>query len=466
VNVLPRVAWLLRAAGIDRAVGYTLLGRGWSFAAAPVTLACVVAFLTRAEQGYYYTFNDVLGLLAFVELGLGGLIGQFAAHEMARLSHAGDGVLTGDPVAKGRVGELLRASLRWYLIACIVGIAGLIAVGWSFFTAAAARDGGPAVTWQTPWVLTAALTGCNLVLVPVAAFLTGIGLVRQMARVALATAIATNVATWVALAAGGRLFAAAVAAAVPLALTLWLVGYRYRHGLRDALRAAAAAPGSFSWRGEVWPLQWRTGLTWGASYLTFRTFNPILLFFHGPDEAAKMGLALALMTLLTNTTMAWMTTRAPTFGRLIAAREWKALDGLFARTLLQSTLLAAAGGVAVWAGGVYLQATGHRLADRLLPPLPLAFLMVTAVALHLQFSMNLYMRAYKREPLAFWGVVGGVLTVLSNYLLGKPFGALGMIAGYMVMNSTTGLALVTYLFLTNRRAWQAAAGPAPAAGGA
>jgi len=47
------------------------------------------------------------------------------------------------------------------------------------------------------------------------------------------------------------------------------------------------------------------------------------------------------------------------------------------------------------------------------------------------------------------------LTALSSWLLGRPFGAEGMMAGYLVISVGVGLGLGTWLFIQKRREWHA-----------
>ena len=74
--------------GIDRAVFFTLLGRGWNVGAGLIIIALVAHFLSPELQGYYYTFNSLIALQVFAELGLNFAIIQFASHEMAQLTLA------------------------------------------------------------------------------------------------------------------------------------------------------------------------------------------------------------------------------------------------------------------------------------------------------------------------------------------------------------------------------------------
>src|SRR3972149_2579738 len=99
--------------GVDRAIGFTVASRFWQLAATSVTLFLIVRYLTPEEQGFYYTFQSMLGLQVLVELGLGGVLMQFVSHEWAGLSFTPDRRVLGDPVCRDRFVSLVRLGGRW-----------------------------------------------------------------------------------------------------------------------------------------------------------------------------------------------------------------------------------------------------------------------------------------------------------------------------------------------------------------
>src|SRR5579862_3805657 len=101
---------LLRKMGVDRAIAYTVASRAWSSLSGPLTMFFVIRFLTPEQQGYFYTFGNMLALTVIFELGLVMVISQFASHEMAKLHFTPEGLLAGDDRAKGRMATLMRTS--------------------------------------------------------------------------------------------------------------------------------------------------------------------------------------------------------------------------------------------------------------------------------------------------------------------------------------------------------------------
>ena len=77
---------ILSLTGVNRAVGYSLLARGWQVIAGPISILLVTKFFSLEEQGFYYTFASILALQVFFELGLAFVIMQFSSHEFATLA--------------------------------------------------------------------------------------------------------------------------------------------------------------------------------------------------------------------------------------------------------------------------------------------------------------------------------------------------------------------------------------------
>ena len=95
------LAALVARLGIDQAVFYALLARGWRVVGGVISLLLIAKFLTPEIQGYYYTFQSLIALQVFVELGLVVVVVSVTSHEWAKLQLDEEGGIAGDPVAGG-----------------------------------------------------------------------------------------------------------------------------------------------------------------------------------------------------------------------------------------------------------------------------------------------------------------------------------------------------------------------------
>ncbi len=445
---------LARRFGIDRAVTFTLLGRGWAAISGLVTLALLTRFLSRDQQGLYYTFGSVLNLVVFFELGLTFVIMQFASHERAKLEWASDGTLQGEPEAKARLAGLLRFTLIWYGILAVLVVATILPLGLLFFGRYAPH--GVPLVWRAPWVWTVLLCAMSLALTPLFAVLEGCGLIAEIAKIQMVQLVLASLLNWTVLCQHWALFAAPFSGTLPLLLTaLWLWRTK-RVFLLDLVRLSrrqAGSGASVSWRQEIWPFQWKMALSGMSGYLVFSLFNPVLLATRGASAAGQLGLCLNVMSAISTVALAWITTKSAIFGTLIAKREFQRMDRIFFPCLWYSWAVVVFGGTSFWLAALYLHHIHHHLATRILAPLPLGLLVLTIILYHGVSAEAIYLRAHKQEPLLWLSVTGACLIALLDFLLGRRFGATGLMAGYLAVTAVVGLGGGTWLFTRKRREW-------------
>lgn len=454
---------LARALGIDRAIAFTVLARGWSSLAGIGTLTLIARFLSPAEQGFYYTFYSLVALQIVFELGFSVVILQTASHEAAHLQISPEGVITGPEEPHCRLASVLQKSVRWYTIAAVLMAVTLVPVGLAFFRHAAARPGGNAVHFGWPWLLVVLASSCTFQIDPLFSFLEGCGYVPEVARTRLRQSITGTALGWGAFLLHRGLFAPGCMIFGQAVAGFWLLWTR--RGVLLPLLRHTTSRFRIDWRAEVWPFQWRIAVSWLAGYITSQLFNPILMNYRGPVEAGQMGMSLNVCGTLSSMAIAWMNTKAAPFGRMIAREEYGVLDRTFFRALWQSTLAAVLACGFVWSAVAWLGMRGVRLhgvllAGRLLAPLPLAMLFFGTVGNIVVFAEALYLRAHKKEKFMANSIAGALYIAPLAYLLGRwqnPHGgAWGIAAAYALGTLIIGLGYGTYTFLRWRRIWHAA----------
>jgi hypothetical protein len=443
------VAALAGRLGITRALVYTVLGRTWSVLAGPLSLIFVGRFLSKDEQGFYYTFWSVLGLWVFFDLGLSLIIVQFASHERAALRRV-DGRMQGDERARQRLASLYRLALRWYGWAATLMVVFVLPAGLIFFS----RYGPPHVhvSWVNPWILVVLSTAVNVAIGPLASILEGSGMFQDMALMRLLQAMTANLMLWAALLAGASLYSAVVLnGAMALFAVSWIF-LRHRRFFSDL--SSVKSGDQIRWRTEIWPFQWRFAMSWMTGYFMFQIFNPILFAASGPRVAGQMGMSLMVTTAIWLFAQAWINTRAVDFGALVASRDFDTLDRIFRHVLLQSSSVAAALSAMALIAVEVLHRLGHPLAERLLPPLPLFILLVATLLNHIVNAEATYLRAFKREPFVIIFLPIFAITAIGSLAVVNRFGATGMVAVLAVTIAVVGLGGGTVLFSARRRQWR------------
>lgn len=443
--------WMRRVLGLDRAIGFTILARVWSSCAGIVTVALIARFLTGAEQGYYYTFGSLVALQIVFELGFSFVILQMASHERARLSIADKYEISGDAVAHARLASVIQRSVRWYSAAAVLMVATLIPAGFHFFTAH--QQGGVAVQWQVPWTLAAVMASLNFQIDPMLSFFEGCGFVPQVARLRFFQSMVGSLIAWTALATHHGLFAPAMML-LGMACTsaVWLA---HKRRMILGLLRYECGKDRIHWGREVWAFQWRIAVSWLCGYFLFQLFNPVLFAYRGPVAAGQMGMSLSLANAVQAIAISWISTKAAPFGILIARKEYGQLDHIFFRAIRSAAVVCVAGGSVIWLGCIYIEAHHYRFAQRLLSPTLVAILLVSATINVLIAGQAYYLRSHKQEKLLLASVAGAVMIGLSTFLLGRSYGAAGMVMGYCVLN-VVGLVWATLIFRKYRRLWHAA----------
>ncbi len=439
--------WLRDTLGLDRAIAFTVLARGWQSVAGLVTIALIARFLSPAEQGFYYTFGSLVALQIVFELGFSFVIQQMASHECALLTISPTQDLAGDPIAHARLASVLQKSVRWYTVAAVFLGAFLIVAGLVFFSA---HQHGSTVAWRLPWCCVAIAATLTFQIDPILAFLEGCGSVANVARLRLTQAAAGSALAWGALACHRGLFAPAMMI-LGTAATALVFLYQRRRFLLDLLRHD---PGQhrIQWGVEVWPFQWKIAVSWLCGYFIFQVFTPALFAFRGPIAAGQMGMSLNIATALQGVAISWVNTKSAPFGRMIARKDYRLLDHTFFRALRQSLGVCFTGALLFLAGAAWLNHAHLPFAHRLLAPLPLALLLCTPIVTIAVFSEALYLRAHKQEKFLWNSAITASLTVASTLLLGRRYGATGMTAGYLAI-MVISLGLGTLTFTKYRTLW-------------
>ncbi|HEX8280205.1 MAG TPA: hypothetical protein VF551_02410, partial [Chthoniobacterales bacterium] len=427
---LPLIARARAVTGVDRAVFFTLVGRGWSVVAGPLTLFFVARFLSKEEQGFFYTFSSVVGLHVFFELGLAYVIMQAVSHEKAHLDWTPAGTLVGDANAKARLASILRLALKWYLGVGALVFTALTIAGLLFFEKY--EPPGSTIDWRLPWVALVIATGLGLMLTPFYGVLEGCGEIAKIARLGVYKAILGSVVVWGALYTNLRLYAAPALTLISTGLVLcYLLTERRRRFFMDLFRTPIAPGGGVSWRYEILPFQWKISLSWLSGYFIFQLANPVMFRFHGAAEAGRLGMTMRIIDSITVLGAAWVSTKAAPFGSYVAKRDFAALDRVFWKASLQSVAVVTLGAVSFILLYYALAAYQAEFIHRLLGPLATCLLLANAIVSTVIFSQAMYLRAHKEEPFLINSVIGAIMVSAILYFLGRPFGALGISAGLL-----------------------------------
>lgn len=441
--------------GIDRTTLAYLFSRGWQLVAGPVAVFLVASYLSPAQQGYYYAFGSILALQLFFEMGLSYVVLQTASHEFVGLHWGEHGQVEGVAHAVERFHVFLARALKWYFSIAVAFVFVVLPAGIAFFATRGLEASD--FSWRLPWAAVVITTALGLILSPLLAAIEGSGQILAVARVRVVQGVAGSVVLVLVLLSDGGLYVSSA-----MVLTSFMVGMVWLYWkkrvlvlrLLSHLRAPKAKldeDAGFSWRQEVWPMQWRIAVSWMSGYFISQLFVPVLFYYDGPVVAGKMGMTIAIMNVLAVAGITWLNVRMPQLGKLAAVKDWTRFDECFFLAFRRSAYVMALGALSAVAIIIVLQ--GYAIGARLLSPLEVSLLVLNTLIAHVISALAQYLRAHRQEPFIWLSLIGAMLVGLSTWLLGKYFSSFGMVAGLLAINVVYGLPSAVWLWARVRRKW-------------
>ena len=185
----------------------------------------------------------------------------------------------------------------------------------------------------------------------------------------------------------------------------------------------------------------------------FQLFNPVLFATEGPIVAGQMGMTLAALNGVMSISMSWINTKVPVFSNLIALKDFKELDRVFAVVVRQSSLICGAALGFLLLIVFTLKYFELQIGNRFLPFFPLILLCTATFVNQLISALATYLRCHKEEPFLVQSIVMGLLTAASTFILGHAFGLNGIVIGYSALVIIGSLIWSLLIFYKKRELW-------------
>lgn len=433
---------LLNTLGIDGAILYTSSARIIQAGGSIITLLLIAKFLSKEEQGFYYTFTSVLAIQIFFELGLSGILTQFVAHEMAHLELENN-IFKGEQKYISRLASIIHFSAKWYFIFALLLIIALILGGGIFFYKN--TQGVEHIQWEVPWLMVSIFGGLNLLISPIMAILQGMHKVKEIAKLTFIQQIIVMIVSWISLILGAKLYLVAINLMMNFFILLILYGLSgYLKLLYNLLKYKVIEKINY-WK-EIFPYQWKIALSWASGYFIFQALNPIVFSFYGAVVAGKLGMTITILNGILALVISWTSTKIPLWSSYIAKREYDELDKSVIYTIKKSTLVAFLGisGAIILIGG--LQYFNLNLGNRFLP-IELAFILLMTIPINNVINIwSASLRSFKKEPFLFVALMVGLFSITEVYITAKFFSLTILIVGYFLVFALVSLPLNLYVY--------------------
>jgi hypothetical protein len=261
----------------------------------------------------------------------------------------------------------------------------------------------------------------------------------------LLRAVVTSFLLWGGLYYGFGLYSLAFAWGGAFAVSTAMLFCNHRRFLGDLL-AASQLP-SMRWSEEIFPLQWRMGLTWASGYFLTSVMTPLVLHYHGAQIAGELGLALSVANALVGFACLPIQTSVQVYGRIAASGEFSRLAHELARSCAVALALYVVGAVAAYGSVKFLAGFGIAKFEKFGDGRLLMMLLISSFSSILCIPFLVFHRARKAEP--FWWV-----SVLTNLSVGASTWLFSAVSspeavtvayGIILLVSSTLVAMITVL---------------------
>lgn len=429
----------ISSAALYGVVSKAISGLNWLVAATIVS-----THLSRARQGYFFTFLSFATMQVLFELGLATAIIQFVAHEWVAVARGGDEAGR----AASRLRGVARFVIRWYAGAAVALFVVLQFVGYDFFGTSTPKD-----VWLWPWILLTASVAGDLVMVGLWSIVEGCNRIESVYRYRAARALVLGLVTWGSLLGGLDLYSLGLAYLLTVPVSIGLLrGENWALIISIlAVRETTAIP----WKKEILPLQWRLGVSFASGYFAQWGITPITFKLFGPTIAGQFGMIWAIINGLAAVSGVIMTVHAPRFGALIALRRYGELDRLARRATLISLGIGVIGTAGV-VGLLYLVTRwSPPLAARVLPLRESTIMLVGFAVGQVINPLAVYLRSHKREPYLWLSIVNAAALVSATIVAGRAFGAQGVAWSYLLISALILTPAGIWIFVRCRQSWHA-----------
>jgi hypothetical protein len=420
--------------------------RLWQAISGLVTILMLTHFLTPIQQGWYYSFLSLAALYTLFDLGLSVVLVQFSAHLFINMKWLDKGHVEGE--ASEQFLSLIKQSSRLYLLLglvfCLLMIpAGIIFFGWKGSEDLLINH------WQWPWVCLVIATSANIWALPFLAVVEGSGRVGEVYRLRLLQGVLGSTACWAVLSMDGGLWASSMIPLFGFFVALaWLIFHR--PGL--LCNTWHIDDRRIHWSNEIWPLQWRIGLSWLSGYFLTQIYTPILFYYQGATVAGQMGLSLTLANMLGLLAQSWIARRVPSMAQAVGRQDWVFFDQIFKRDFTISVAAFILGGLTLCGLHYYFSFTVY--SQRALPFLPFLGLLLVVLVNHINGALASQLRSYKKEPLVWVSLVGAILTVPVASIAASNHSAGGVVLSILAVQLILTLPMSVYLWIKYNKKWR------------
>jgi len=414
----------------SKGVKYSLISRLLLIAHGPIRILFITLYLTLSEQGYFYSFFNVLSLKVFVELGLNTVMVQFIVHEYNKLKLTKDYVLIGSTKQINNLFSVVNYMIRWYLLAGVVSLVIFLIAGEIIFNV----TNSDIIAWKYPWTFLSIFASLNIIIAPYLILLEGIERVDLAYKIKLIHTLIRNISIIVLLFFGFKLWSITIASAFTFMTSIYFIILNRKiymtflnlDGIQNTLLLS-----------ELKLIHKKSAITWIAGFFTFSSFTPIIMRFMGPEMAGRFGMTWGLLLNLKSLGVSWIKPRASEIGKYISRGLYSNAITLVEKIKKIISFIICLLSLLFIIILIALEKNQLPIVNRMLPYYATVFLVLSILLMNVSDPMVIFLRAFKKEPFMKISILSGLVILFSNIYFSFMQSIEFLCIFYFVINSLT-----------------------------
>lgn len=417
LNILKKI---FKYFGFDSDVLSIVINRAWSVLKGPITTVFQIMFLTKEHQGLWYTFISLGALTSFAELGFTTIIAQFVSHEYV-YTRLENGNITGEKKHVDKLFDLIRFSIKFYVVVVPIAVVIISIVGLGFFY----KQSG---FIKFAWVLYAISGGINLMVSLFQAIFQGLNKIIDIQKNIFVGSIVTTFLNWCLLAAGFNIFALAICNLAGAFVSIILLYKVAPNFWRDVFRSKIEV--KHHWAKEIIPLQLKYAISFISGYFMFNFFAPVIFKVDGSIPSGQVGMTFIMSTSIINVAYAWIDAKIPKMNMLAESQSENELWILFKKLLKKCFSIAIIGIICLYVAILILQRWSN-ISERFVSPEVVFLILIFQIVNFITGSVAKCLRVYKEEPFCNLSIFSAVVTTIILLLI---YPHVGLIAMFVVID--------------------------------
>jgi O-antigen/teichoic acid export membrane protein len=419
---------LLKKFHLDSSLIWGFLFLSWSFISGPLTSIIILIILSPEVQGYYYLFLQLSVLAQIGDMGLNVILFFMIARSYGKIKNKLNFYKQTSSPSSVELTSLLKFVYKYSVVIPII----ILPIIYFLGVAIISNQGHGDMDIRLPWMILCIAMSLDIASTFLTTQIESFNQIALSNKLKLLKVFLRSLILWALLLLGFNLesIGYSILISVIVFLTLYLLNFK---NLIFGVIKSKIKP-SIIWSKHIWPLQWKTALSFFFGALILYNSSIIAVFyFLGAAEAGKFGISLAIIEAIIAVATLLFNIIQPKIAFLINDLNYQQVKKILLTRLTYAIIITITLGFLFYLCMILIEIYFPKYYLRFLPKEYIYLLILAGVIRHLVCAISIFVRAHKSEDLMPAFVVAGLSTIALNIILIPKYGLLGASLTYLVV---------------------------------